>query len=82
MSTHLTVPQAESEGSSNNPNDQLDSMLKDVDTNVTSQHTNSSTFTTANADNGGGGYTGGGGRNNPDNISRVYKKKEGRDTRY
>ena len=70
-------PQAESEGSSNNPNDQLGSMLKDVDTNVTSQHTNSSTFTTANADNGGGGYTGGGGRNNPDNISRVYKKKEG-----
>ena len=51
-------PQAESDGSSNNPDDdQLDSMLKDVDTNVTSQHTNSNTFTTANADNGGGGYT-------------------------
>ena len=73
-------PQSDSEGSSDNPNDdQLDSMLKDVDTNVTSQHTNSSTFKSAagTADNGGGGYTGGGGRNNPDNISRVYKKKEG-----
>lgn len=76
-------PQSESSGSSDTPDSTtIGGAVKSADTNVVGAASSGSATLSKNTESlsdvsggsSGGGYSGAGGRNNPDNISRVYKK--------